>query len=62
MTDVDKFISVAKLAYLLCLQLEADKHRDQPELLEVVLLTTLESIEYTYDVTGDYSGTIRGCS
>lgn len=43
--DIDKLLAIAKLAYLLCLQLEADKHRDQPELLEVLLLTKLEGLE-----------------
>jgi hypothetical protein len=34
--------TVIRLAYELCLQMEAHKHRDQPELLEVQLLTALE--------------------
>jgi hypothetical protein len=40
-----KIACVITMAKELCLQLEADKHRDQPELLEVQLLTAIEEMQ-----------------
>jgi hypothetical protein len=42
---VCKVAEALRLARELALQLEADKHRDQPELLEVRVLNAIEELE-----------------
>lgn len=44
-TLAEKTAKALQLAKELALQLEADKHRDQPELLEVQVLNAIEELE-----------------
>lgn len=41
----EKVAKALRLAKELALQLEANKHRDQPELLEVQVLNAIEELE-----------------